>query len=81
MKITSTKPESYRVIIKLDEAETKILSKAYDILRDIEGEIAKYQNDFSDFSSVTIGDLENALDCLRALIIRDRIIITVINSD
>ena len=81
MEIASTKLKSYRVTIKLDEAETKILSKAYDILHDVEGAITKYQNDISDFSSVTIGDLENGLDCLRALIIRDRIIITIINSD
>lgn len=81
MKITSTKPKSYDVIIELTESEVEILSKAYDIIYDIEEEFTKYENEICKFSDVTPEDLADVNYFLSTLIAADKISITVVNLD
>lgn len=81
MKITSTKPESYKVTITLDESEIDILSRACEIIYDIEAEFTQYENEVCKFPDITPEDLADVKYFLSTLIAVDKISITIINSD
>ena len=81
MKITNTKPKSYKVTITLDESEVEILSKTYDILFNIEAQFTQFENEVCKFPDITPDDLADVNYFLSTLIAADKISITVINSD
>ena len=81
MKIASTKPESYKVTITLDESEVEILSRACEIIYDIEAQFTQFENEVCKFPDITPDDLADVKYFLGTLIAVDKIYITVISSD
>lgn len=81
MEITSTKQKTYNVIITLTKSEVEILSKAYDIIYNIEEEFTKYEDKVCKFPDITLEDLVDVNYFLSILIPDGKISITVIDSD
>lgn len=81
MEITSTKPKSYNVTITLTESEVEILSRAREIIYEIEAEFIQHENEICKFPDITPKDLADVTYFLSTLIAFNKISIKVINSD